>query len=50
MRSPADEAKSVNHYKFTYDEESRLISIEYMRGDELLRGSSTGASRITDQL
>jgi len=42
----ADEAKKVNHYKFTYDDESRLISLEYMRGDELLRGSSTGASRI----
>ncbi len=42
----ADDARKVNHYKFTYDEESRLISVEYMRGDELLRGSSTGASRI----
>jgi hypothetical protein len=42
----ADEAQSVNHYKLKYDEESRLISIEYMRGDELLRESSTGASRI----
>ena len=40
------QAKKVNHYKFTYDEESRLVSVEYMRGDELLRGSSTGASRI----
>ncbi|MEE9463453.1 MAG: hypothetical protein V3V53_16565, partial [Bacteroidales bacterium] len=34
----ADESKKVNHYKFTYDEESRLISVEYMRGDDLLRG------------
>ena len=42
----AEEAKKVNHYKFTHDDESRLISVEYMRGDELLRGSSTGASRI----
>ena len=42
----ADEAKAANHYKFIYDEESRLISVEYIRGDELLRGSSTGASRI----
>ncbi len=42
----ADEANKVNHYKFTRDDESRLISVEYMRGDELLRGSSTGASRI----
>lgn len=42
----ADVAKKVNHYKFTYDEESRLVAVEYMRGDELLKGSSTGASRI----
>ncbi len=42
----SDEAQSVNHYKLIYDEDSRLTSIEYMRGDELLRGSSTGASRI----
>jgi hypothetical protein len=42
----ADEAKKVNHYRFTYDDESRLVAVEYMRGDELLRGSSTGASRI----
>lgn len=42
----ADDAKKVNHYKFTHDDESRLISVEYMRGEELLRGSSTGASRI----
>jgi len=42
----ADEAKKVNHYKFTHDDESRLISVEYMRGDELLSRSSTGASRI----
>ena len=42
----ASEAEKVNHYKFTYDEESRLKSLEYMRGDELLKGSSSGASRI----
>jgi len=36
----AAEAKKVNHYKFTHDDESRLISVEYMRGDELLRGFS----------
>jgi hypothetical protein len=42
----AAEAKTVNHYRFSYDEESRLIALEFMRGDELLRGSSTGTSRI----
>ena len=42
----AAEAEHINHYKFTYDEASRLTSVEYMRGDALLRGSSTGASRI----
>jgi hypothetical protein len=42
----ADEAEKVNHYRFTYDEESRPISLEYMRGNELLKGSSTGVSKI----
>ena len=42
----ASEAEKVNHYRFTYDDESRPTSVEYMRGDQLLNGSSTGASRI----
>jgi hypothetical protein len=42
----AEEARTVNHYRFSYDNESRLISVEYMRGNELLRGSSTDAARI----
>ncbi len=42
----AREAKTVNHYRFSYDDQSRLIALAFMRGDELLRGSTTGASRI----
>jgi len=43
----AEQAKDINNYKFTYDEEGRLVSLDYCRGDELLGGSGTGASRIT---
>lgn len=44
----AEEAKSVNNYKFTYNEEGRLTSVEYCRGDELLSyGSLGGASMIS---
>ena len=42
----AREAKTVNHYRFRYDDQSRLTALEFMRGGELLKGSSTGASRI----
>lgn len=41
-----NEAKRVNHYRFSYDDQSRLTSVEYMRGEKLIRGSSTGAARI----
>lgn len=42
----AREAKRIDHYRFSYDDQSRLVALEYMRGDELLSGSSSGASRI----
>ncbi|MBE0673772.1 MAG: hypothetical protein IH591_03840 [Bacteroidales bacterium] len=43
----AEEAKSINSYKFTYDESGRLTSVEFMRGDSLLAYSSMGgAARI----
>jgi YD repeat-containing protein len=42
-----DEAKSINSYKFTYDESGRLISVEFVRGDQLLGYSSMGkASKV----
>ncbi len=43
--NPADTG-IVNHYKFSYDEQGRLVALEYRRGNELLDGSETGAARI----
>lgn len=44
----AEEAKDVNCYKFNYDDNSRLLSVEFVRGDELLPyGSLGGAAKIT---
>jgi YD repeat-containing protein len=40
----ADEAKTVNNYKFTRDDAGRLVSIEFMRGDSLLSYSSMGGA------
>jgi len=42
----ADEAKTVNHYKFTSDESGKLVSVEFMRGNELLEYSQSGAAKI----
>lgn len=43
----ADQAKTVNSYKFTHDNEGRLISVEYVRNDTLLNYGSLGAAKIT---
>jgi len=44
----AGEASDINSYKFTYDNEGRLLSVEFVRGDELLGYSSMGgAAKIT---
>ncbi len=42
----AEEAGDIIHYKFSYDDQGRLISLEYRRGDELLEGARSGAPRI----
>ena len=42
----ADAAKKINHYKLSYDEDMRLVEVKYCRGEELLYGSSAGASQI----
>jgi hypothetical protein len=43
-----EEAKTVNSYKFTYDNTGRLLSVEYVRGDSLLGYSSMrGAAKVT---
>ena len=42
------EAKDINSYKFNYDNTGRLLSVEFVRGDELLGYSSMGgAAKIT---
>jgi YD repeat-containing protein len=42
-----EEAKNVNSYKFTYDDQGRLVSVEYVRGDVLLGYSDMrGAAKV----
>ncbi len=43
----ADEAKTINNYKFTYNEKNQLVSVEYNRNNVLLDYSSIGAAKIT---
>jgi len=44
----ADQATDINSYKFTYDNAGRLISVEFVRGEELLGYSSMlDAAKIT---
>ncbi len=43
----ADEAKSVNNYKFTYNDKNQLESVEYNRNGVLLNYSSMGAAKVT---
>lgn len=43
----ADEAKTVNNYKFTFNENNQLTSIEFNRNGVLLDYASTGAAKIT---
>jgi YD repeat-containing protein len=43
----ADQAKTVNSYKFTYDKTGRLQSVEFVRNNVLLGYSSMGAAKIT---
>ncbi len=43
----ADQAKAVNNYKFTWNENNQLASIEYNRNGVLLDYASTGAAKIT---
>ena len=42
----AEQAREINHYRFSYDDQGRLVGLQYCRGDELLDGSSTGVPRI----
>jgi YD repeat-containing protein len=43
----ADQAKTINCYKLTYDNSNRLVSVEFVRNDSLLSyGSLGGAAKI----
>jgi hypothetical protein len=43
----AEEAKTINNYKFTYNENKQLASVEYNRNNVLLDYSSINAAKIT---
>jgi hypothetical protein len=43
----AEEAKTINNYKLTYDDNKRLVSVEYNRNGVLLDYSSMGAAKVT---
>jgi YD repeat-containing protein len=43
----ADQAKTVNSYKFTYDKTGHLLSVEFVRNNVLLDYSSMAAAKIT---
>lgn len=43
----AEEAKTINNYKFTWNENKQLVSIEFNRNDSLLDYSGMGAAKIT---
>ena len=42
----AEEGKTINHYRFSYNEAGQVSAIEYLRDSVLLNYSSTGAARI----
>lgn len=43
----AEEAKTINNYKFTFNEKSQLVSVEFNRNNILLGYSSFGSAKIT---
>ncbi len=43
----AEEAKTINNYKFTYDEKNRPVSVKFCRDSILLNYSSLGAAKVT---
>lgn len=42
----AEEAKNINHYRFSYNEAGKLAAIEFMRDTVLLDYSGTGAAKL----
>jgi len=43
----AEEAKSINNYKFTYNDNKQLVSVEYNRNNVLLDYSSINAAKVS---
>jgi hypothetical protein len=43
----AEEAKTINNYKFTYNDNKQLASVEYNRNNVLLDYSSINAAKVT---
>jgi len=43
----ADEAKTINNYKITYNGKNQIISVEYNRNDSLLDYSSMGVAKVS---
>jgi YD repeat-containing protein len=43
----AAEAKTINNFKFTWNENNQLVSVEYNRNDSLLNYSPMGPAKIT---
>jgi len=43
----AEEAKTINNYKFTWNANQQIVSVEFNRNDSLLNYSSMGAAKLT---
>lgn len=43
----AEQAKTINNFKFTWNDKNQLVSVEYNRNDSLLEYSPMGAARVT---
>jgi len=46
FRLSEEESQSINNYTLTYDEQERLVKVEYGRGDTLLDKSSLRAAKV----
>lgn len=42
----AEEAKTINNYKFTFNENGQIVSVEYNRNDSLLDYSAMGVAKV----
>lgn len=42
----SEQAKTINNFKFTYNDDEKLVRVEFGRGDSLLAYSNLGAARV----